>query len=174
MVRAPQRGLSLVELLTALVILSVLISLAAPSFSRILTEQRLRQVSNELRISLVTARAEAIKRGETVAVRPRAQNWSAGWCVEPNAGAGACGDSVIQEFVSSDTIAVVTGDPITFNGWGRATGCPQLALTAPMKGGLCEVCVSVTTDGRVVTASGQCSGSCPGGSNDIAWVGACP
>ena len=64
MVRVPQRGLSLVELLTALVILSVLISLAAPSFSRILTEQRLRQVSNELRISMVTTRAEAIKRGE--------------------------------------------------------------------------------------------------------------
>ncbi|NDH41804.1 MAG: prepilin-type N-terminal cleavage/methylation domain-containing protein [Gammaproteobacteria bacterium] len=174
MVRAPQRGLSLVELLTALVILSVLISLAAPYFSRMLTEQRLRQVSNELRISVVTARAEAIKRGETVAVRPRAQNWSAGWCVEPNAGAGACGDSVIQEFVSSDTIAVVTGDPITFNGWGRATGCPQLALSASMQEGLCEVCLSVTTDGRVVTAPGLCSGSCPGASNDMAWAGACP
>ena len=45
MVRVPQRGLSLVELLTALVILSVLVSLAAPSFSRMLTEQRLRQTS---------------------------------------------------------------------------------------------------------------------------------
>ena len=71
MVTAPQRGLTLVELLTALVILSVLVSLAAPSFSRMLTEQRLRQATNELRISMVTARAEAIKRGETVAVLPR-------------------------------------------------------------------------------------------------------
>ena len=40
MVSAPTKGLSLIELLAGLVILSVLVSLAAPSFSRMLAEQR--------------------------------------------------------------------------------------------------------------------------------------
>jgi len=174
MVRVPQRGLSLVELLTALVILSVLVSLAAPSFSRMLTEQRLRQTSNELRISMVTARAEAIKRGERVAVRPIAQSWSDGWCVEPHADPGVCGDGVIQAFVPSSAIAVTTNDVITFSAWGRASDCPQLLLSAPTKGGVCQLCMSVSTDGRVVTNPGLCNGICPDTNNDIAWAGACP
>ena len=40
MVSASTKGLSLIELLAGLVILSVLVSLAAPSFSRMLAEQR--------------------------------------------------------------------------------------------------------------------------------------
>ena len=56
MVARVQRGLSLVELLVGLVVLSVLVSVAAPSFSRMVAEQRLRQVGSELRISLATAR----------------------------------------------------------------------------------------------------------------------
>jgi len=174
MVRVSQQGLSLVQLLTALVILAVLVSLAAPSFSRMTTEQRLRQVSNELRISLVTARAEAIKRGDTVAVLPRAQNWRAGWCVESNAAATMCTEEAIQTFIPEYAIALETADSFSFNAWGRSAGCPQLALSAPIKGGLCQVCLSVTTDGRVVTEPGQCSGSCPSTSNDLAWAGACP
>lgn len=173
MVTSPQRGLSLVELLTALIMVSVLVSLAAPSFSRMLTEQRLRQATNELRISMVTARAEAIKRGATVAVLPRAQSWGQGWCVEPSPVASRCSDNVIQEFVPADPIAVAASDAIKFNAWGRASGCPQLALSAPTTSGLCEVCLSVTTDGRVVTTPGSCSGACPDSGNDLLWAGAC-
>ena len=174
MVGERQRGLSLIELLNALVILSVLVSLAAPSFSRMLTEQRLRQASNELRISMVTARAEAIKRGEPVAVLPRAQSWSDGWCVEPDADSDICGDRVIQEFIPVEAIALTTHDAIKFNAWGRASGCPQMTLSAPLSSGVCQVCLSVTTDGRVMTESGSCNGSCPSASKHVAWAGACP
>lgn len=176
MVKASQRGFSLVELFIGLIILSVLVSLAAPSFSRMLTGQRLREASNELRISMVTARAEAIKRGESVAVLPRSQNWGAGWCIEPGAATTPCGADLIQEFVPSDgsTVAVATDDTVRFNAWGRTLGCPQLALSAPITGGQCQVCLSVTTDGRVVTETGACSGSCPDSGNDLSWAGACP
>ena len=174
MVTPPQQGLTLVELLTALVILSVLVSLAAPSFSRMLTEQRLRQATNELRISMVTARAEAIKRGETVAVLPRGSTWASGWCVESDAAASACSGNVIQEFIPPEPVALSTEAAIKFNAWGRASGCPQLALSAPTAGGVCEVCVSVKTDGRVITEPGSCDGFCPELDTDLAWAGACP
>ena len=89
MVGARSHGLSLIELLAGLVILSVLVSLAAPSFSRMLAEQRLRQAGSELRVSLATARSEAVKRNEGVSVIAHNSGWSAGWCVE-SGGATGC------------------------------------------------------------------------------------
>ena len=75
------RGLSLLELLATLVILSILVSLAAPSFSRMLAEQRLRQVGTELRVSLSSARSEAVKRNEGVSLIQQGSDWSNGWCI---------------------------------------------------------------------------------------------
>ena len=96
MVGARLHGLSLIELLAGLVILSVLVSLAAPSFSRMLAEQRLRQAGSELRVSLATARSEAVKRNEGVSVivttRAGARVGVSRWAAE------GCTAQPIQEF----------------------------------------------------------------------------
>ena len=73
-------GFTLVELLMGLAILSIVTTTVVPSFSQLIAEQRLRQVSNELRLSLALARSEAIKRNESVNVLPVANTWSEGWC----------------------------------------------------------------------------------------------
>ena len=65
-----------------LAILSIVTTTVVLSFSLLLAKQRLRQVSNELRLSLALARSEAIRRNESVNVLPTATNWSDGWCVE--------------------------------------------------------------------------------------------
>ena len=174
MVGVRSHGLSLIELLAGLVILSVLVSLAAPSFSTILAEQRLRQASSEMRISLTTARSEAIKRGESVAVVPRDSSWSSGWCVEADAGASGCTDAAIQGFVSGENIVVSASGAVRFNLWGRAAGCPQLSLNTSAPTGQCSVCLSVATDGRVMSVPGTCTGTCPSADDETAWVGACP
>jgi len=161
--------MTLLELLVAIAVLSVLVSLAAPSFSTILAEQRLRQASSEMRISLTTARSEAIKRGESVAVVPRDSSWSSGWCVEADAGASGCTDAAIQGFVSGENIVVSASGAVRFNLWGRAAGCPQLA-----PGGQCSICLSVATDGRVMSVPGACTGTCPSAGDETAWAGACP
>ena len=172
MVTCNQRGLSLIELLAALVVLSVLIGLAAPSFSRMIAEQRLREASSEMRVSLATARSEAVKRGQAVLVTPReADNWSSGWCVGPEESANGCGDTEsLQAFIPSEQVLVeVEPDGIRFNSWGRLAHSTTITLTTPGAGGTdCCVSLGLTHDGRVI------SQSCDSVVDDSPWLGACP
>lgn len=181
MVAARSSGLSLIELLAGLVILSVLVSLAAPSFSRMLAEQRLRQAGSELRISLATARSEAVKRNEAVSLVAYDGGWSSGWCVEP-AVSGACTGQPIQEFtLPSDLITLgrgddVGGDVIEFNSWGRvadAADCPQLSLSTMAGTSTCNLCLIVTKDGRVESHSGTCTSACDVSNEGMSWAGSC-
>ena len=178
MVSAPTKGLSLIELLAGLVILSVLVSLAAPSFSRMLAEQRLRQAGSELRISLATARSEAVKRNEGVSLVRQGDDWSNGWCVDPGVGA-TCTSQPIQQFNQSSALITVkrndaTGGPgIAFNAWGRVTGCPQLSLSTTAAGSTCSLCLVVTTDGRVESFTGTCPSGCDTEGDDMSWAGSC-
>jgi type IV fimbrial biogenesis protein FimT len=171
----------LIELLAGLVILSVLVSLAAPSFSRMLAEQRLRQAGSELRISLATARSEAVKRNEAVSLVAYDGGWSSGWCVEP-AVSGACTGQPIQEFtLPSDLITLgrgddVGGDVIEFNSWGRvadAADCPQLSLSTMAGNSTCNLCLIVTKDGRVESHSGTCTSACDVSNEGMSWAGSC-
>ena len=178
MVGARSHGLSLIELLAGLVILSVLVSLAAPSFSRMLAEQRLRQAGSELRVSLATARSEAVKRNEGVSVIAHNSGWSAGWCVEAG-GVEGCTAQPIQEFnVGSSLVTVArdgatTGDPVSFNAWGRAQNCPKFLLTTTAAGSSCALCLVVTTDGRVESHTGSCPSSCDADGTEMSWAGSC-
>ena len=180
MVASGQRGLSLVELLTGLVILSVLVSLAAPSFSRMVAEQRLRQVGSELRISLATARSEAVKRNEAVSLIKQGSDWSTGWCIEAG-DAPSCTAQPIQQFnVASDQITVLkdgvsAGTKVNFNAWGRVTSCPAFQLSTIAAGSACTLCLVVTTDGRVESQAGSCpdAGACITEGDDMSWAGAC-
>jgi type IV fimbrial biogenesis protein FimT len=180
MVAHRQRGLSLVELLVGLVVLSVLVSVAAPSFSRMVAEQRLRQVGSELRISLATARSEAVKRNEAVSLIKQGSDWSTGWCIEAGKTSN-CSAQPIQQFnVASDQITVLkdgaaAGTEINFNAWGRVTSCPEFLLSTTAAGSACALCLVVTTDGRVESHAGSCpeADACTTEGSDMSWAGAC-
>ncbi len=91
--KSAQRGLTLVELLTALSILAVLTALAAPSVNNWRTGARLTVYSNELATSLAYAKSEALKRGIRVTMCKSANStaatpacsatgsWAQGWVV---------------------------------------------------------------------------------------------
>ena len=180
MVAHGQRGLSLVELLVGLVVLSVLVSVAAPSFSRMVAEQRLRQVGSELRISLATARSEAVKRNEAVSLIKQGSDWSTGWCIEAGKTSN-CSAQPIQQFnVASDQITVLkdgaaAGTEINFNAWGRVTSCPEFLLSTTAAGSACALCLVVTTDGRVESHTGSCpeADACSTEGSGTSWAGAC-
>jgi len=172
------RGLSLFELLATLVILSILVSLAAPSFSRMLAEQRLRQVGTELRVSLSSARSEAVKRNEGVSLIQQGSDWSNGWCIEPSTET-SCSSQPIQQFtipveqVKLTLAGVSGGTALQFNAWGRVTSCPTFTLTTSAAGSACTLCLTVSMDGRVQSHTGDCPSDCDQEGEEMSWAGAC-
>jgi len=72
----------LIELMVTLVVLAILLALAIPSFVRLLAANRLSTEASELIASLNLARSEAVRRGQSVALRAiDASNYSKGWTV---------------------------------------------------------------------------------------------
>lgn len=86
-----QRGLTLTELIVVIALVGITTTMAAPSFSNLLKNQRITAASNELLTSLMLARSSAITtRGQTVicpssnsaAAKPACGgSWEDGWIV---------------------------------------------------------------------------------------------
>lgn len=64
----PAPGFTMIELMVVVVVLSVLLTVAVPSFESVMNANRLAGASNELMASLQTARMEAVKRNARVAL----------------------------------------------------------------------------------------------------------
>lgn len=172
----PAEGFTLIELMIGVVILSIVISIAAPSFSRILAEQRLRQVSSELRMSLTLARSEAVKRNTSVVLLPRSGGWASGWCLESNSAASSCSATPISEYVANTSTGITAAGGISsvkFNAWGRASNCPKFELETTAGSDTCNICVYVESDGRIVSETGTCASSCPSSGSETPWFEAC-
>lgn len=84
-----QSGISLVEILAVLVMLTTVAAIAMPAFSSVGRSARLTSAVNEMVASLNLARSEAIKRNQRVVVCKSANattctttgGWEQGWIV---------------------------------------------------------------------------------------------
>jgi len=76
------RGLTLVELLTVIAIVTILAAVGVPGFRALLLHQRLAAASQAFTAALAMARIEAIRRGEPVGVLPEGEaGWDGGWTI---------------------------------------------------------------------------------------------
>jgi type IV fimbrial biogenesis protein FimT len=116
-------GFTLIEMLTVLLIASIVITVGLPAFRGIVVENRMTASSNELIASLILARSEAIKRNTFVTVCKSADAatcgddgvaWNEGWIVFSNlSGATAdtvdVGDEIIRVYSSLPDGITVAG-----------------------------------------------------------------
>ncbi|WP_318472775.1 GspH/FimT family pseudopilin [Photobacterium leiognathi] len=63
-----QRGFTLLELVIAVSVMSILIAMAAPSFSQLIETNKIKRLATEIEWLLVQAKSEAVMRGENVEV----------------------------------------------------------------------------------------------------------
>ena len=83
------RGVTLIELMVAIVILAILIGIGVPSFRQAALGSRLSATANNLLASVQLARSEAIKRNQTIRLCPSADgadcaasgDWEQGWVI---------------------------------------------------------------------------------------------
>jgi prepilin-type N-terminal cleavage/methylation domain-containing protein len=76
------RGVTLVELMVALVVAAILLAIAVPSFRHLIGSSNLGSVANDLASDIAFARTESAMRHVKVAVTSSTAGWDAGWKVE--------------------------------------------------------------------------------------------
>lgn len=168
------RGFTLAELLVAVAVLGILLTLAAPDLRAMIRNNRLATLSNQLVVSLQYARTEAVKRGASVSVcktaDASAQNpvcvsnggWEHGWLVFVDGGAAGVIDGAdlrLQVAQADSGGASITGDAalvnfLGFNARGAALNGAGGTIALCLDGLRRDVTINAT--GHVKVAQGSC------------------
>ena len=93
------RGFTLIELVVALVVLAVLISIAIPGFGSMIDQQRMSTGLNNLGLSLSMTRQEAVRMNRTTTLAPISGDWNQGWIIfvdKNNDGAVDAGETILR------------------------------------------------------------------------------
>jgi len=162
-----QKGLTLLELMIALVILSILLAFALPGFDRQIQQTRTQTTTNELYEALQAARTRAVTSNGRATLKARG-DWSQGWILFDDLnhnGVRDPDDPVVQEHrIESATTRITGNQPVqhyvSFVGTGEsryATGSAGGGFQAgtlticPPKSGLGGYQLVLSRMGRVRT-----------------------
>lgn len=165
------RGVTLIELLVALSVFSILLTVGVPSFSQFTTSTRLSSYANTLFSHMALARSEAIKRNARVVICKSADgstcassgNWSQGWIVfadSDNNASASVGEQIITTMPALLTGFSFSGntnvsDYISYD----AQGVPKLTTGGFQSGTitLCPAAPAASGNGRdiILSSSGR-------------------
>lgn len=155
-----QYGFTLIETMVAIAILAIVISIAAPSFTRMLQSNRAAVLSNELLGTLQIARSEALKRRTNIVLCRsttgsntcvNGTDWSSGWLLmqgntvlrtwEPISGGTLVGPNAGMTYQSNGLTTLAGGTQATFTITTSAT---------------CSRTLQVSTTGNATVGAGGC------------------
>ena len=146
--RNRSRGMTLIELMTALLVLSILVGLAVPTFEQFAANSRVSAVSSGLTTALSLTRSEAIRSSATARACPTTNqsscanttNWSSGWLVFADANGDGSVDAgeMVQVWPPAPAGVTVTStaNRISYNPMGMNAG--GAAVTFTVKPGNCN------------------------------------
>jgi len=150
-----ENGVTLIELLIALVISAILMTVGVPSFKGLVHSNRMTTQANEFISSMNLARSEAIKRKVNFdVVSSGTNNWGAGWLVKISGG------DTLRKFRAFDgsTTLVSDGslDTFQYQASGRANTTDTLYL-CDISTGKSGRKITIATTGRVTVKNHNCT-----------------
>jgi type IV fimbrial biogenesis protein FimT len=156
--RHPQRGFTMVELMTVVVIAGVLLALAAPSFRDMLDRRRVEGRANEFLTDLQYARSEAVARNRNVELRTGGAGNATCYVIAVPAVGGACDCTTAPPSCTAPSIGLktvtmtndieVAGGPFVFEPVRGALE-PAAAASAAVRNSIRAYTVRVESNGRV-------------------------
>ncbi len=151
------RGFTLVELMVTLSVAAILLTLAVPSFTEMVANNRMSTNANQFVTAMNFARSEAIKRNTAIDVTATGGAWSNGWTVTVNSDGtvlntyDALAGSVSFTSAGSNTA-------FQYQASGRVTPAAGDTLTlCDDRAGETGRTITVTNTGRVATANNPCA-----------------
>ena len=147
-------GFTLIELMVAIAILGVLVSLGIPSFNNFIQRSRLEAAVSDLSDSFKYARSEAIQRNTAVRVDPVAGGYNDGWTVLVVDGATELRvhDQAFHPDISLTCTDVACTDAMDFSGRGTATSA-SFMLEHDVSGDIRYICVMLSGNVRVSSSA---------------------
>ncbi len=140
------RGFNLVEMVVVIAIISLLASIAVPSFTGMITRMKAQGAASDLHMALMKTRSEAIKRNANVTLA--LASGGKGWTI-------AAGGNVLESYTVSEGVSISGDDPVKYNSSGRA-GVVSFGIEAVMGSESVERCVSTSLSGLPKVKKSAC------------------
>lgn len=134
-------GMTLIELMTALLVLSILVGIAVPTFREFAANSRVSAASSSLTTALSLTRSEALRTSAVARACPTTNqtgcanslNWSTGWLVFADADGDGTVDAgeLIQVWppVPAGVTVASTANRISYNAMGMNAGGAAVTFT---------------------------------------------
>lgn len=167
-----QKGITLIEMMIAIVVLAILVTIGIPSFNTLIQNNRATAIANELVSATHLARSEAVRRGQAVTICPSqnqssCQNvdWSQGWIVVTQASGQVIRvweaqpqQASFQHRVGNNLLGQNANKNITFERLGNISSGDRVRLEVSVSGSAVnqERCLEISVAGRVNVRRGGC------------------
>jgi prepilin-type N-terminal cleavage/methylation domain-containing protein len=176
--RYPQRGFTLIELIVAMAVFGILVTIAVPSFTSMMDSIRVKRAADAISAFMVNAKSEAIKRNTRVRVVFQSASGGASWCAGMTT-ANTCDCLATPNTCTLDGVdRVLTGSSyqnIVLNNPADGT----VFAFSPNRGTVNSGNAQVQSDNGlqvrvVVTGTGRIRLCSPSGSGNIGGYAVCP